>query len=259
MENQMVKNSGSDSENNENDDESSLESEDESMGIENGSAGNEAGGANAAATTEPKKRGPRGPYQTYTDKQWDNAVYLLTNELGKLSVSAVSRKYIKKFFREKPDAYMHDLQEAIEKDFNGLKVSEQTIDCHIKNHCFYLLQRLSVQSEDQYLVEKLEAWKAWVEKWLNEEAFLKHSVGVNLSVIGAICWTGVVDLMLWTPPVNKKCKVNSKGKVIQDSRGTTSDHSTDYLQNLMNTLDKNNMKGMNLVMDNSSIHKTEYI
>ncbi|KFH61731.1 hypothetical protein MVEG_12430, partial [Podila verticillata NRRL 6337] len=90
--NQMVKNSGSDSENNENDDESSLESEDESMGIENGSAGNEAGGANAAATTEPKKRGPRGPYQTYTDKQWDNAVYLLTNELGKLSVSAVSRK-----------------------------------------------------------------------------------------------------------------------------------------------------------------------
>lgn len=89
------------------------------------------------------------------------------------------------------------------------------------------------------------------------------SRGVNLSVLGAICWDGVPNLSLRTLPVSKK-RPRITGKrnrplEPEESRGTNSDHFAAFLNSLMDTLDKLDKKGMYLVMDNAPIHKTEYI
>lgn len=48
--------------------------------------------------------------------------------------------YIKKFFKGAADAYVKDLQAAIKRDFNGLEVSETTLQNHIKKHCHFSLK-----------------------------------------------------------------------------------------------------------------------
>ncbi|KAG0007781.1 hypothetical protein BGZ82_005109, partial [Podila clonocystis] len=89
---------------------------------------------------------------------------------------------------------------------------------------------------------------------------------MNLSVIGAICWDGVLNLSLRTPQISKKCPHVSgkkskaeKAEETEESRGTNSNHFAAFLVSLMNELDKLGKKGVYLVMDNAPIHKTEYI
>lgn len=81
--------------------------------------------------------------------------------------------YIKKFFKGQSDAYVKDLQDAIAKDFNGLKVSETTLECHIKKHCQFSLKRRKPQPETWYDIALLEQRKKWVEDWPSEEDFTK--------------------------------------------------------------------------------------
>lgn len=92
---------------------------------------------------------------------------------------------------------------------------------------------------------------------------------VNFSVLGAICWSGVINMVLRTPPAepapntNKKRKVTGKNKAKDDheqeqTQGTNANHFLMYIGHVMDVLDKYDLKGMNLVMDNASIHKTDH-
>ncbi|KAG0007938.1 hypothetical protein BGZ81_004472, partial [Podila clonocystis] len=161
--------------------------------------------------------------------------------------------YIKKFFKGAADAYVKDLQAAIKRDFNGLEVSETTLQRHIKKHCHFSLKRRQAQPEARFNQDLLVARKKWVEEWPSKEDYMERAVfideagfnlhmrrlygwsqrgkkskkggkdgddrsefrqspvikvpnrkGVNLSVIGAICWDGVLNLTLRTPDVSRK-------------------------------------------------------
>src|ERR1700730_9388499 len=82
--------------------------------------------------------------------------------------------------------------------------------------------------------------------------------GVTVSILGAIAEAGVIDISLKKPQaatVVKKRKGN--GKVVRVVKGrivTRTEHYLAYLSNVMNVLDRNDVKGHYLVMDNAPIH-----
>jgi len=58
-----------------------------------------------------------------------------------------------------------------------------------------------------------------------------------------------------TAKVVKTRRGNGKGVTVVNGRvGTRTEHYLAYLSNVMNVLDRNNMKGHYLVMDNAPIH-----
>lgn len=57
----------------------------------------------------------------------------------------------------------------------------------------------------------------------------------------------------------KKRKANGKEVKVNGKVGTRTEHYLAYLTNIMDTLDKSDMKGQYLVMDNAPIHKTKVI
>ncbi|KAG0008898.1 hypothetical protein BGZ82_004366, partial [Podila clonocystis] len=94
-------------------------------------------------------------------------------------LNEIHTPYIEKFFGDSPDAYVKELQKAIKKDFNGLEVSETTLERHIKKHCCLSLKRLRAQPQARYERALLEQRKQWVEEWPSREDFLKQAVFVD--------------------------------------------------------------------------------
>src|SRR6202044_2160198 len=65
---------------------------------------------------------------------------------------------------------------------------------------------------------------------------------------------------LRAPTVNRKPKTGKRmAKGSEVSVGTNAEHFAAFISHVMDVLDKHSMKGMNLVMDNASIHKTTHI
>ena len=82
--------------------------------------------------------------------------------------------------------------------------------------------------------------------------------GVTVSTLGAISKAGVIDISLKKPQAastSKKRKANGKSVNVVNGRiGTRTEHYLAYLSNVMDVLDRNEMKGHYLVMDNAPIH-----
>ncbi|KAG1060993.1 hypothetical protein G6F41_012506 [Rhizopus arrhizus] len=97
------------------------------------------------------------------------------------------------------------------------------------------------------------------------KAVIPANRGITVSIIGAICEKGVIDLTLRKPKAvqkktnsNKKRKrENGKAEVIKVNArvGTRSEHFIEFLIGVMDILDQFDMKGRHLVMDNAAIHK----
>ncbi|KAG1222336.1 hypothetical protein G6F35_005370 [Rhizopus arrhizus] len=97
------------------------------------------------------------------------------------------------------------------------------------------------------------------------KAVIPANRGITVSIIGAICEKGVIDLTLRKPKAvqkktnsNKKRKrENGKAEVVEVNVrvGTRSEHFIEFLIGVMDTLDQFDMKGRYLVMDNAAIHK----
>ncbi|EIE78266.1 hypothetical protein RO3G_02970 [Rhizopus delemar RA 99-880] len=96
------------------------------------------------------------------------------------------------------------------------------------------------------------------------KAVIPANRGITVSIIGAICEKGVIDLTLRKPKAvqkktnsNKKRKrENDKAEVVEANAriGTRSEHFIEFLIGVMDTLDQFDMKGRYLVMDNAAIH-----
>jgi hypothetical protein len=82
--------------------------------------------------------------------------------------------------------------------------------------------------------------------------------GVNVSILGAISEAGDIDISLKKPQAAtavKKRTANGKVvSVVNGGVGTRTEHYLAYLSNVMDVLDRNNMNGHYLVMDNAPIH-----
>ena len=82
--------------------------------------------------------------------------------------------------------------------------------------------------------------------------------GVTVSILGAISEAGVIDISLKKPQAATAVKERKgNGKCVTAVNGpvdTRTELYLAYLSNVMNVLDRNNMKGHYLVMDNAPIH-----
>ena len=82
--------------------------------------------------------------------------------------------------------------------------------------------------------------------------------GITITILGAISQAGVIDISLKKPQavsMSKKRKANdTKAMMIRGQVGTRTEHFLTYISNVIDVLDRNDMKGHYLVMDNAPIH-----
>lgn len=85
--------------------------------------------------------------------------------------------------------------------------------------------------------------------------------GVTFTILGAISQAGIINIGVKKPESasSKKRKADGKEVKINGKVGTRTEHFLAYITNVMNTLDKNNIKGQHIVMDNAPIHKPKVI
>ncbi|KAG1532924.1 hypothetical protein G6F51_012873 [Rhizopus arrhizus] len=182
--------------------------------------------------------------------------------------------------------------EMLHQEFPGLSVSKSSVYRHARNNCALSMKKLekiveSRNSEETILKRKntIMQWMAdsefdfekncifldeagfnlhmtrtrgWSKKGKPAKAVVPASRGTSITILGAISSQGVIDISLRKPiTVAGSKKRKSDGKVIQTTArvGTRTEHYLAYLSNVMDVLDKNDMKGFYLVMDNAPIHK----
>jgi hypothetical protein len=113
---------------------------------------------------------------------------------------------------------------------------------------------------------------AWSKIGQNANVSIPTEKGGSLSFLGAICLRGVISMSVRLPSHKKKRKTNKRGRGKQivngqsknetsstknGKGGTTGKHFFAFVSNVMDILDKNDMKGFNLVMGNASIHHSK--
>ncbi|KAG2215655.1 hypothetical protein INT45_008403 [Circinella minor] len=86
--------------------------------------------------------------------------------------------------------------------------------------------------------------------------------GVSVTILGAICELGVINVSLRKPQAvqSSKKRKRSNGTTVLNGRiGTRTEHFIEFLNKVMDVLDENGMKGRYLVMDNAPIHTNKSI
>lgn len=82
--------------------------------------------------------------------------------------------------------------------------------------------------------------------------------GTTVTILGAISSQGAIDISMRKPVIVtgiKKRKADGKIVATTAKIGTRNEHFLSYLGNVMDVLDKNELKGCYIVMDNAPIHK----
>jgi hypothetical protein len=89
--------------------------------------------------------------------------------------------------------------------------------------------------------------------------------GITVTIIGAICEKGVIDLTLRKPKAVQKSKTSNKKRKRENGDavatevnarvGTGAEHFLQFVSGVMDTLDARGMTGQYLIMDNATIHK----
>ncbi|KAG2208189.1 hypothetical protein INT45_001260, partial [Circinella minor] len=106
------------------------------------------------------------------------------------------------------------------------------------------------------------------KRGLPAKVVLPANKDISISILGAICEKGVIYLTLRKPKAVQKKSASAKKRKRDDGKpaevpevnarvGTRSEHFKEFISNAMDTLDKHNMQGHYLVLDNASIHKTD--
>ncbi|KAL7322216.1 hypothetical protein PS15p_212245 [Mucor circinelloides] len=92
--------------------------------------------------------------------------------------------------------------------------------------------------------------------------------GVTITIVGAICELGIIDLSLKRPqaqirkvarPKKRKLQneeVQTKTMTVTGKVGTRTEHFLHFLSGVLDELDRNGMTGRYIVMDNAPIHKS---
>lgn len=81
--------------------------------------------------------------------------------------------------------------------------------------------------------------------------------GNNITLLGAMCHLGLISLSLRKTRVqqSKKRDVNGEPVRVATKTGTRTAHFMEYITSLLAELDRMQLKGYHIVMDNASIHK----
>lgn len=182
-----------------------------------------------------------------------------------------------------------DLHEHLSEAFEDLLVSASTFynfftkQCHItcKNARHESIERNSpakLQQRFNFVQQILESGINYLKEciFLDEAGFnknMKRSQGwapkgktpviltpstksENISVLGAICYLGVVSLSIRVPGKARKRKRDEHGKIVQTPRGTNAPLFIQFLSHTLDNLDEfPQFKNCYLVMDNASFHR----
>ena len=196
------------------------------------------------------------------------------------------------YIDEYPAAVLSDIKHHLCEAFPGLTISISALHRHLVQNCKLTLKKLekltAARNSDRVVAlrkEKVEEWKATRSLdfckncvFIDEAGFNLHTQrnhgcsrrgtpakgtiptakGVTITIIGTISDAGVIDISLRKPQAvstSKKRKVDGKAVDAVNGRiGTRTEHFLAYVSNVMDVLDKTNMQGYYLVMDNAPIH-----
>lgn len=184
------------------------------------------------------------------------------------------------------------IHELLLIEFPSLSVSPSAVYRHLRTSCALSMKKLEKISVARNSEETLKKRKETILQWLadkemdfenncvflDEAGFNLHmtrtrgwskkgapakttvpaSKGTTITILGAISSAGIIDISLRKPIMvsgAKKRRVDGKVVTTTAKVGTRAEHYLNYLSNVMDVLDRNNMKGFYLVMDNAPIHK----
>ncbi|KAG1576847.1 hypothetical protein G6F46_005497 [Rhizopus delemar] len=185
-------------------------------------------------------------------------------------------KFLEEFTDNNPVVTLDQMVNALSDKFESFSISKSGVDKHLKESCSYTLKRITKTSAKRNSSDVIELRFRAVETWIkdsnisfmqncifiDEAGFNLHIVrsqdrskkgepaevvvattrGPSVSILGAICSLGVVNVGL------KVTKAGTKWKEFMV-----------FLIHVMDVFDKHNLKGCNLFMDNTPIHKPEKI
>jgi transposase len=193
---------------------------------------------------------------------------------------------------ERPTAVLSDIRRALREAFPEISISISALHRHLVQKCKLTLKKLekipAARNSERVLKlrrERIEEWEAIPELdfakncvFIDEAGFNLHTQrnygcsrkgtpakgivptakGITITILGAISQAGVIDISLKKPQavsMSKKRKANdTKAMMIRGQVGTRTEHFLTYLSNVIDVLDRNDMKGHYLVMDNAPIH-----
>lgn len=217
--------------------------------------------------------------------------------------------FLMDFFDNNPSAVLWEVRDALYVNFPALSIDISSLHRHLVRHCSLTLKRLNkllaarnARRTIETRIARINEWRADLEMdyaincvFVDEAGFNMHlrrnlgrsikgtpakqvvpsNRGVSISIIGAICELGIIDLTLRKPtPVTKKStKGKKKRKRNDDSAeeaveaveevngrvGTRAIHFLEFLDGVLTSLDQNGITGRYIVMDNATIHKTDKI
>ncbi|KAG1486590.1 hypothetical protein G6F53_013290 [Rhizopus delemar] len=185
-------------------------------------------------------------------------------------------KFLEEFIDNNPVVTLDQMLDALNDKYEGFTISKSGVDKHLKESCSYTLKRITripaKRNSSDVIELRFRAAEAWIKDsnisfmqnciFIDVAGFNLHIVrsqdrskkgepakvvvattrGPSVSILGAICSLGVINVGL------KVTKAGTKWKEFMA-----------FLIHVMDVLDKHNLKGCNLVMDNAPIHKPEKI
>src|ERR1700731_4176229 len=193
---------------------------------------------------------------------------------------------------EHPTAVLSNIRTALYEAFPELSISISALHRHLIQKCKLTLKKLeklpAARNSDRALKlrrERIEEWEANPELdyrkncvFIDEAGFNLHiqrnyghsrkgtpakgivptAKGITITILGAISHAEETDIFLKKPQavsISKNRKANDTTAMVVNGRvGTRTEHFLTHISNVMDVLDRNNMKGHYLVMDNAPIH-----
>ncbi|OBZ91617.1 hypothetical protein A0J61_00336 [Choanephora cucurbitarum] len=195
--------------------------------------------------------------------------------------------FLMDFFDNNPPAVLWEARGALYVNFPALSINISSLHRHLIEQTSCHKKRPHNDRDKNGLCHQLRIrGRSWIQHtpskklWtINQGNPAKQIVpsnrDVSISIIGAICELGVIDLTLRkpTPLTEKSTKGKKKRKRNDDSAeeaveaveevngrvDTRAIHFLEFLDGVLTSLDQNGMTGRYIVMDNATIHKTDEI
>lgn len=202
-----------------------------------------------------------------------------------------------RYFEQNPAATLQEARVSLCQQFDGLVITLSGLHKHLVDKCCLTLKKLDKLPAARNSERVIEARKQAIQAWLalpsfdyardcvfiDEAGFNMHikrtfgrsqkgtparttvptQRGVSITILGAICAAGIINLSLRKPQAvasRKKRKLGSdKHEAVNGRVGTRSEHYLEFLNSVMDVLDQASLKGKYLVMDNAPIHSPRVI
>jgi hypothetical protein len=224
----------------------------------------------------------RLPIKTYTGRMGPQPI-----------LSEIHTSHIIQYIEKNPTAAIDDVMDSLCASFENLELAKSTVHNHIKEKCGFTLKRVEKIPQQRNSIQTVDKRADWAAKWINsdmnfltncvfidEAGFYLHMIrnvawskkgeaakvqvpnsrATSITIFGAICSAGIIDLTLRKPRVVKKRKLAS-GKMSRAkvSEGTTTEDYLEFIDGLIEIMKEKGFSGYYFVMDNAPIHSAQKV